>query len=162
MAWIPNLFFMCVYLTIFQARSNDMRRLYRSQLRATRSVLMATNAGSAAKSSGSIKHKSARNRNRNRKVHKNIERTIWGNNLWMLNRNNHDKGEYPARGSFICHWANEHGKVRLIFPLYKCQQNILPTKYFMAKYSTVTGQMNTEKWKTNNNWVHHSHYFDQQ
>jgi hypothetical protein len=26
-------------------------------------------------------------------------------------RNNHDKGEYPARGSFICHWATEHGKV---------------------------------------------------
>ena len=26
-------------------------------------------------------------------------------------RNNHSKGEYPARGSFICHWATEHGKV---------------------------------------------------
>ena len=26
-------------------------------------------------------------------------------------RNNHTKGEYPARGSFICHWATEHGKV---------------------------------------------------
>jgi len=26
-------------------------------------------------------------------------------------RNNHSRGEYPARGSFICHWATEHGKV---------------------------------------------------
>jgi len=26
-------------------------------------------------------------------------------------RNNHSKQEYPARGSFICHWATEHGKV---------------------------------------------------
>ena len=26
-------------------------------------------------------------------------------------RNNHAKGEYPGRGSFICHWATEHGKL---------------------------------------------------
>ena len=26
-------------------------------------------------------------------------------------RNNPGKGEFPARGSFICHWATEHGKV---------------------------------------------------
>jgi len=26
-------------------------------------------------------------------------------------RNNHSRAEYPARGSFICHWATEHGKV---------------------------------------------------
>ena len=28
-----------------------------------------------------------------------------------LSRNNHSKQEYPARGSFLCHWATEHGKV---------------------------------------------------
>ena len=27
-------------------------------------------------------------------------------------RNNPTRGEFPARGSFICHWATEHGKVR--------------------------------------------------
>ena len=29
----------------------------------------------------------------------------------MFFRNNHAKREYPARGSIICHWATEHGKV---------------------------------------------------
>lgn len=32
-------------------------------------------------------------------------------NRWSVIRNNHSKQEYPARGSFICHWATEHGKV---------------------------------------------------
>ena len=48
-------------------------------------------------------------------------------------RNNHDKGEYPARGSFICHWANEHGKVLLLIYTSHCPISSYEWWYWFIK-----------------------------
>ena len=48
-------------------------------------------------------------------------------------RNNPTRGEFPARGSFICHWATEHGKVR-------CEMKKNLTKYFRLRLSDSYGR----------------------